>query len=168
MLFRSEINVDEDEEREVGIVNISSSDQDKIDAAKQRISDMMRVIEVGDEFDGTVTRVEGYGAFVEFLPGREGLVHISEMSTDRVENVEDVAKLGDTVHVRVNEIKDDGKIGLSMLSAEEGEQKKSRQGGDRRGGDRGGRSRGRFNDRRGGGRGNSRGRRDGFRMRRDD
>ncbi len=164
----AEINVDEDEEREVGIVNISSSDQDKIDAAKQRISDMMRVIEVGDEFDGTVTRVEGYGAFVEFLPGREGLVHISEMSTDRVENVEDVAKLGDTVHVRVNEIKDDGKIGLSMLSAEEGEQKKSRQGGDRRGGDRGGRSRGRFNDRRGGGRGNSRGRRDGFRMRRDD
>lgn len=149
----AEINVDEDEEKQVGIVNISSSDQDKIDAAKQRIADMMRVIEEGDEFDGRVTRVEGYGAFVEFLPGREGLVHISEMSTERVENVEDITKLGDTVHVRVNEIKDDGKIGLSMLSAEEGASKKSHSGGDDRrgGGGRGGfRPRGRYNDRRGG------------------
>lgn len=157
----AEINVDEDEERGVGIVNISSAEQEKIDAAADKISGMMRVVEIGEEFDGTVTRVEGYGAFVEYLPGREGLVHVSEMSTERVEHVEDLVKLGDSVHVRINEIKEDGKIGLSMLTAEEGEQKKARNGGDRRGGgDRfsGGRSdfrpRGRFG---GGDRGGDRG-----------
>ena len=119
---------------------------------------MMRVIEVGEEFDGTVTRVENYGAFVEYLPGREGLVHISEMSLERVDNVDDIVKLGDTVHVRINEIKEDGKIGLSMLSAEEGEQKRSSRsnGGDRGGSrtgrnggsyERNGRNNGRSNDR---------------------
>jgi polyribonucleotide nucleotidyltransferase len=176
----AEINVDEDEERELGIVNISSSDQDKIDAAVQRISDMMRVIEVGDEFDGTVTRVEGYGAFVEFLPGREGLVHISEMSTGHVNDVSDVTSLGDTVHVRVNEIKDDGKISLSMLSAEDARNKSSRgrgNGGNRGGGrdnrgNRGNRSdRGRGGFRKpGGGNRSDKGNRPkgGFRMRSDD
>ncbi|HCR81565.1 MAG: Polyribonucleotide nucleotidyltransferase [Candidatus Pacebacteria bacterium GW2011_GWA1_46_10] len=153
----AEINVDEDEEREVGIVNISSSEQSQIDAAVEKISSMMRVVEIGDEFDGTVTRVESYGAFVEYLPGREGLVHVSEMSLTRIDNVNDVVKLGDTVHVRVNEIKEDGKIGLSMLSTEESEQKRSqrRPGGDR-GGDGGFQMRrfggnGRGGDRRGGG-----------------
>jgi polyribonucleotide nucleotidyltransferase len=149
----AEINVDEDKEREVGMVNISSSDQSKIDAAVTKITGMMRTVELGEEFDGTVTRVENYGAFVEYLPGKEGLVHISEMSLERVENVNDMVKLGDSVHVRINEIKEDGKIGLSMLSAEEGEQKKAsrpsggdrggftmrRFGGNGRGGDRDGR-----------------------------
>jgi polyribonucleotide nucleotidyltransferase len=171
----AEINVDEDTERGIGIVNISSSEQEKIDAAVEKISGMMRVVEIGDEFDGTVTRVESYGAFVEYLPGREGLVHISEMSTERVENVDDKVKLGDTVHVRINEVKEDGKIGLSMLSAEEGEAKKARGGDRREGGDRGGRGgRGGFSSRprfgggdrggfRGGDRGDRRGGRGGFR-----
>jgi polyribonucleotide nucleotidyltransferase len=164
----ADINVDEDKEREVGIVNISSSDQSKIDAAADRISGMMRTVDIGEEFDGTVTRIEAYGAFVEYLPGREGLVHISEMALERVENVNDMVKLGDSVHVRINEIKEDGKIGLTMLSAEESEQKKAqRPGGGDRGGDGGFRTRrfggnGRGNDR-GGDRGGYRGgdRRDG-------
>lgn len=167
----AEINVDEDEERAVGMVNISSSEQSKIDAAVEKISGMMRVVEIGEEFDGTVTRVEAYGAFVEFLPGKEGLVHVSEMSLERIENVNDFVKLGDTVHVRVNEIKEDGKIGLSMLTTEQSEQKRSqrRPGGGDRGGSGGGfRMRrfggnGRGGDRRGGGGYRGGGRSGGFR-----
>jgi polyribonucleotide nucleotidyltransferase len=161
----AEINVDEDEEKEVGLVNISSPDQEKIDKAREMIENMMRVVEVGEEFDGTVTRVESYGAFAEYLPGREGLVHVSQMSTQYVADAASMAKVGDKVKVRIAEIKDDGKIGLSMLTKKEAEQQRAasagrrpsrpmgsngrsgggrfdrRSGGsDRRGGDRGGRS----------------------------
>lgn len=115
----AEIEVDEDEERQVGLVNVSSPDQSKIDAAVRIISNMMKVIDVGEEFDGEVTRVEAYGAFVEYLPGREGLVHVSNMSTEFVRDAGEVVHMGDIVHVRVSEIKEDGKIGLSMLSAEQ-------------------------------------------------
>lgn len=156
----AQIDIEEDEERKVGLVNISSPDQAKIDAARTIIEGMVRVVEIGDEFDGTVTRVEAYGAFVEYLPGREGLVHVSEMSVERVEDVASVVSLGDTVHVRVAGFKDDGKISLSMLTAEQAEQAKANRGGDR-GGDRGGRggfgggNRGGYNR---GGRGGDRGR----------
>lgn len=160
----AQIDIEEDEEKKVGLVNISSPDQAKIDAAKEVITGMVRVVEEGDEFDGTVTRVEDYGAFVEYLPGREGLVHVSEMSVERVDDVHSFINLGDTVHVRVSGFKDDGKISLSMLSAEESGQAKANRGGDR-GGDRGGRGGfggGRGGDRRGGGyrggRGGDRGR----------
>lgn len=146
----AEIEVDENEDKTLGIVNISSPDQAKIDAAVTTINNMMRVVEVGEEFDGTVTRVEAYGAFVEYLPGREGLVHVSQMSTEFVQDPSELVKLGDTVHVRINEIKEDGKIGLSMLSAEEAA--KARENGGGRGGDRGG-DRGGFGGDRGGDRG---------------
>ena len=158
----AQIDVDEDAERKVGLVNISSPDQEAIDYAANYITNMMRVVEVGEEFDGTVTRVESYGAFVEYLPEREGLVHVSQMSAEFVEDAGDIVKFGDVVHVRVNEIKDDGKIALSMLTAEEATAARERSGGDR-GGDRGGRGgdRGGFRggDRgsRGGGYGGSRG-----------
>lgn len=150
----AEVNVDEDEERKLGIVNISSSDQEKIDEAVQMIKNIMYVAQVGDEFDGPVTRIESYGAFVEFLPGKEGLVHVSAMSTEYVGDAADVVEMGQIVHVRVAEIKDDGKIGLTMLSAEEEAQAKENRGNGGRGGDRGGN---------GGSRGNSRGGRNGDR-----
>jgi polyribonucleotide nucleotidyltransferase len=121
----AEIDIEEDEERAVGLVNITSPDQDKIDHAAQIINDMMRVVEVGDEFDGPVVRIEGYGAFVTYLPGRDGLVHVSQMATSYVSNPEDIVKLGDVVHVRITEIQDDGKIKLSMLTPEEEEQVKA-------------------------------------------
>jgi len=135
----ADINVEEDSENEVGLVNISSSDQAQIDAAYNTITNMMRVIEVGEEFDGTVTRVESYGAFVEYLPGREGLVHVSAMSTEYVQDAAEMVKIGDAAHVRISEIKDDGKIGLSMLTAEQEAEVKAKKAerGDR-GGDRGG------------------------------
>jgi len=136
----AEIEVDEDEERKVGIVNISSPDQAKIDAAQQLISDMMRVIEIGDEFDGEVVRIEPYGAFVNFLPGRDGLVHVSGMSAEYVNDPNDIVQMGQTVHVRVSDIQDDGKIKLSMMTAEqESAAQASRGGGRDGGGDRGGR-----------------------------
>ena len=154
----AQIDVDEDETRGVGLVNISSQDASKIAAAKSRIQNMFREINVNDEFDGTVTRVESYGAFVEFLEGREGLVHVSQMSTEFVRDASDLMHEGDSVHVRVNEIKDDGKIGLTMLTPEQQEEQRANRPpqGDR-GGDRGGfgGGRGRGGDR--GGRGGDRG-----------
>lgn len=187
----AEVDVDEDEERKVGVVNISSPDQAAIDRAVELVSAVTHVATVGEEFDGTVTRIEPFGAFVEYLPGKEGLVHVSNMSTEYVGDPETVVQLGDSVHVRVAEIKDDGKIGLSMLSEEEqaavaAERKeRSERNGDR--GDRSGRGgygggRGRGNGDRGGrggygggnrggrsgGRGfDRRGRDQGFRPRRD-
>ncbi len=133
----AEIEVDEDEERGLGIVNITSPDQAKIDTASQIIEEMMRVVEIGDEFDGTVVRIEAYGAFVNFLPGRDGLVHVSAMSTEYVGNPEDIIKLGDVVHVRVSDIQEDGKIKLSMLTPEQEAEVQAKRG-DRDGGDRGG------------------------------
>ncbi len=115
----AEIDIDEDPERRVGVVNIASPDRAVIEKAKKMIEDIIRVVEVNDEFDGKVTRVEDYGIFVEYLPGREGLVHVSNMSREFIKNVAERYKVGDEVHVRVNEIKDDGKIGLSLLSQEE-------------------------------------------------
>lgn len=150
----AQVDVEEDEETSEGVVNISSEDQAKIDEAMNWISGMMRTVEIGEEFDGTVTRVESYGAFVEYLPNREGLVHVSGMSTEFVQDAHDIVKLGDTVHVRLTGIDDDGKVKLSMLSAED-DQKAREQRQQRNGGDRGGR--GGFGGGRGGDRGGFRG-----------
>jgi len=160
----AEIEVDEDEEKKVGIVNISSSDQAKIDAAFQLISNMMRTIEIGDEFDGEIVRIEVYGAFVNILPGRDGLVHVSAMGTEFINDPNEVVAMGQTVHVRVSDIQDDGKIKLSMLTAEQEAQAQAKRG-DRGGSDgrdggrppfRGGRPGG-FSGGRGGDRGGYRG-----------
>lgn len=128
----AEIDIEENEELDQGVVNISSSDQAQIDAAKQIIENMMRVVEVGDEFSGEVTRIEDYGAFVEYLPGREGLVHISKMAEGYVKDPRSLVKLEDQVEVRVSEIKDDGKIGLSMLTAEQEQKQAARKRSSRR------------------------------------
>lgn len=168
----AEVDVDEDQGQRLGLVNISSPDQDKIDAAYKIISDMMREIEIGDEFDGPVTRIENFGAFVEMLPGREGLVHVSNMSTEYVSDPNNLVSMGETVHVRVSEIKEDGKIGLSMLSEEEAAAAKSNTSGrppfrgGRDGGNRGGRGGGRGGNRNGNRRSN-RGNRPGGRGRSD-
>jgi polyribonucleotide nucleotidyltransferase len=162
----AQIDVDEDEERGVGLVNVSSPEQAKIDRAVMIISNMMRKVEVGEEFDGTVTRVESYGAFVEYLPEREGLVHVSRMSTEYVNDASELVKVGDTVHIWIAEVKEDGKIGLSMVNPADLPERPS--GGDRggdRGGFRGGRGGGGDRGGRGGfggGRGGDRGGRGGY------
>jgi len=140
----AQIDVDEDTERGVGLVNIGSSDQTKLDHAYNYISSMMRQVEVGDEFDGEVNRIESYGAFVNITPGKDGLLHVSGMSTEFVHDANDIVKLGDIVHVRVSEIQEDGKIKLTMLTPEQesaAAENRRNSGGDRGGdrGDRGGR-----------------------------
>lgn len=115
----AEVNVEEDKENKLGIINVSSPDQVAIDKAMQMIENIVREVEIDDEFDGTVTRVEGYGMFVEYLPGREGLVHVSNMSSDYVKDANDLYQVGDSVHVRVKEYNPEGKVALTMLSKEQ-------------------------------------------------
>ncbi|KKQ09892.1 MAG: Polyribonucleotide nucleotidyltransferase, partial [Candidatus Pacebacteria bacterium GW2011_GWF1_36_5] len=158
----AEVNVEEDKENKTGIINVSSPDQASIDKAIKMIEDIVREINIGDEFDGTVTRVEGYGMFVEYLPGREGLVHVSNMSGEYVKDANDLYKVGDSVHVRVKEYNPEGKVALTMLTADQEAEQKERAAarGDREdngrsnGGYNGGR---RFDNNRGGSRGNDRG-----------
>ena len=105
----AQININDD-----GMVYISTPDLEKAEKAKMIINGIVADPEVGTEYDGTVTRLMDFGAFVEFLPGKEGLVHISKMAWNRVEKVEDVVKEGDKVHVKLIEIDSQGRLNLSM------------------------------------------------------
>lgn len=96
-----------------GKVYIASSDAAMNEKAKKIIEDIVREVEVGETYLGTVKRVEKFGAFVEVLPGKEGLVHISQLSTERVAKVEDVVAVGDSITVKVTEIDSQGRINLS-------------------------------------------------------
>ena len=98
---------------QTGNVSIASSDQDMINKARQMIEDLVREVEVGQVYTGKVKRIEKFGAFVEVLPGKDGLVHISELEHRRVAQVEDVLKIGDIVEVKVIEIDNQGRINLS-------------------------------------------------------
>ncbi|MEO0076271.1 MAG: S1 RNA-binding domain-containing protein, partial [candidate division WOR-3 bacterium] len=75
-------------------------------------------VEVGKIYTGVVKRISNFGAFVEILPGKEGLVHISQLAKHRVRNVSDVVKVGDKIRVKVTEIDDMGRINLSKRKAE--------------------------------------------------
>ncbi|MEO3945051.1 polyribonucleotide nucleotidyltransferase [Gorillibacterium sp. CAU 1737] len=96
-----------------GKVYIASSNQEMNEKARSIIEGIVRDVLVGEIYVGTVKRVEKFGAFVEVLPGKEGLVHISQLSTERVAKVEDVANIGDTLTVKVTEIDPQGRINLS-------------------------------------------------------
>ncbi|MCL6632022.1 MAG: polyribonucleotide nucleotidyltransferase [Alicyclobacillus herbarius] len=96
-----------------GRIFTSGVDSDGAQRAKQQILDIVREVEVGTTYVGRVTRVEKYGAFVEILPGKEGLVHISQLDIGRVGKVEDVCKVGDEITVKVTEIDSQGRINLS-------------------------------------------------------
>ncbi|WP_010269440.1 polyribonucleotide nucleotidyltransferase [Paenibacillus senegalensis] len=96
-----------------GKVYIASSDAAMNEKARKIIEDIVREVEVGETYLGTVKRVEKFGAFVEVLPGKEGLVHISQLSTERVAKVEDVVSVGDSITVKVTEIDSQGRINLS-------------------------------------------------------
>lgn len=104
----SKIDIEDD-----GTVNIFADSKANLDATLNEINMLVGEIEIGTEFEGKVVTVKDFGAFVELCPGREGLVHISELSPQRVNKVEDVCKVGDTLKVRVIGIDDRGKISLS-------------------------------------------------------
>ncbi|RLK64024.1 polyribonucleotide nucleotidyltransferase [Atopobacter sp. AH10] len=104
------VKIDIDQE---GNVSIASSDSDMIQRAREIIEDLTREIKVGDIYDGEVKRIEKFGAFVEIAPGKDGLVHISQLSDKRVERVEDEVSIGDHIQVKVVEIDNRGRINLS-------------------------------------------------------
>jgi polyribonucleotide nucleotidyltransferase len=105
-----------------GVVTISGVDQEAVTKAMDWVSGMMREVVVGEQFTGTVKRILNFGAFVEFLPGKEGMVHVSKMARDFVNNPEDVVQLGQEVEVKVLEIDDQGRINLTMLLDDDGSQ----------------------------------------------
>ncbi len=105
--------------KEDGQVFIYSSDEKQASRAKEIIEDIVREIEVGQVYEGNVTKIMNFGAFVDLGMGKEGLVHISKISKERVKNVEDVLHEGDKVKAKVIEIDDQGRINLSMKDVEE-------------------------------------------------
>ena len=97
-----------------GIVTIASHDGAAADEAQKIIEGLTRKVNEGEVFSGAITRIIPIGAFVEILPGKEGMIHISQLSEARVEKVEDVVKVGDEVTVRVREIDNRGRINLTL------------------------------------------------------
>ena len=98
---------------QTGEVFISGTDAEMIAKAQQLIHDIVAEAEVGQTYTGKVTRIMNFGAFVEILPGKEGLLHISHIAHERVNKVEDVLNIGDEVTVKVTEIDEKGRVNLS-------------------------------------------------------
>ena len=125
-----------------GRVFIAGPDGVAADKAKAMVEALTKEVKVGEQYLGTVTRLMNFGAFVAFLPGKEGLVHISQLAADRVEKVEDVVKIGDQIMVKVMEVDSQGRINLSrkalLAPSENGAQEDYVPRGPRPGGDGGG------------------------------
>jgi len=102
-----------------GTVTIASVNKEAADEARRRIEQITADIEPGQIFEGKVIKIMNFGAFVSLTPGRDGLVHISQLSNERVENVTDVVKEGDVVKVKVLEVDKQGRIRLSMKAVSE-------------------------------------------------
>ncbi len=96
-----------------GLVSIAAVDSASADKAITTIKNIVAVPEVGKVYTGKVTRIMNFGAFVEFMPGREGLVHISQLAVERVAKVEDVVHIGDEIAVKLTEIDQKGRLNLS-------------------------------------------------------
>ena len=133
-----------------GFVTIAATNQEDAAAAVAIVKGIVSVPEEGEEYEGTVRGVQSFGAIIEIMPGKEGLLHVSEIDHGYVENVEDYVQVGDKVRVKLIEVRDDGKLRLSRKpflpkpenGAEERERRPrpqrdgGRDGGDRRGGGR--------------------------------
>ena len=110
----SQIDIEDD-----GTVKISACSQLSAEMAIKRINDLLVEVEVGHDYDGKVVWITDFGAFVNILPGRDGLVHISQITEERVENVNDYLRVGDEVRVRVLDIDNTGRIRLSIKALAE-------------------------------------------------
>ena len=108
------IDIDDD-----GVIKIASVDGSSGREAKKRIEDITAEVEVGKIYEGKVVKLMDFGAFVTVLPGKDGLVHISQISTERVEKVSDKLTEGDKVKVKVLEIDRQGRIRLTMKDMED-------------------------------------------------
>ena len=134
-----------------GTVFIASNDGLAAARARATIEGLTETVKLGAIYTGKVVRVADFGAFVEILPGQDGLVHISQLASERVNKVEDVAQLGDELTVMVTGIDDGGKVRLSRQAVLEGWTLEEAQARDRKPGGGGDRDRGRGGERRGGG-----------------
>ena len=115
----TQIDIEDD-----GKVSIFSNNKDNLDAALREVEALTAEAEVGKIYRGNVTGIKDFGAFVEFLPGQEGLVHISELADFRVNRTEDIVKMGESIWVKVLSVEDNGKVRLSRKAAmaDKGEQ----------------------------------------------
>ena len=111
---RFEVKIDLVEHADYGEVIVSSYSKDGVESAKEYIKNMLKKPEAGEVYNGVVTKLFTFGCLVEFLPGKEGLLHISEMGEGFVENVEDVVKEGQPVRVKLKEVGNDGKYSLTL------------------------------------------------------
>jgi polyribonucleotide nucleotidyltransferase len=111
----AQIDIEDD-----GTVSVASSDAAKSQAAIDKIKMLTEDVEVGRIYNGKVKRIMNFGAFCEISPGKEGLVHVSELDTKYVNKVEDVVKIGDEFPVKVIEIDEQGRVNLSRKRAQPG------------------------------------------------
>jgi len=152
------------EEDGVGHVTIAATNGEDAAAALAIVKGIVTVPEEGEDYEGTVRKVEGFGAIIEIMPGKEGLLHVSELDYGYVDNVDEYVQVGDKVKVKLIEVRDDGKLRFSrkpFLEKPEGYEERpprnDRRGGGRHGGggrgrdNRGRDNRGRGGDRRDGG-----------------
>ena len=109
-----EVEIDDD-----GIVVISSISAENNRKAREKIEAIVREPEVGMVFEGEVKRIMGFGAFIEFSPGREGLCHISELAYERTEKVEDVVNIGEMVKVKIIKVDDMNRIDVSLRALQD-------------------------------------------------
>ena len=105
---------------EEGKVVIAGKDQESVEQAREMIEELVQDIQIGQVFMGKVTRTAPFGAFVEILPGKEGLVHISELDERRIKNVEDIVRPGDKILVKVIDIDEMGRVRLSRKAVLKG------------------------------------------------
>jgi polyribonucleotide nucleotidyltransferase len=96
-----------------GLVSISSIDKEGLDKAKKMIEMLTKKVKIGDTYDGKVVKIMNFGAFIELIPGKEGLLHISKIADHRVNRVEDELNVGDLLQVKVAEIDAQGRINLA-------------------------------------------------------
>jgi len=105
----TQINIEED-----GTITIASNDSDKADEAKRRIAEITAEVEIGKVYEGPITKILDFGALVNLLPGKDGLLHISQIAHERVERVSDYLSEGQIVKVKVMETDEKGRVKLSM------------------------------------------------------
>lgn len=124
----AEVNVEDD-----GSVSIAGVNAEGVEKARQIIESITKEIQIGEIYEGEVVRMQSFGAFVQIAPGKDGLVHVSDMSTEFVKNPEEIVKIGDKVTVRVKEIDAMGRINLSLNLDPATDEAKEKSGGDRGG-----------------------------------
>ena len=108
----AELNIEDD-----GTVNIYAAKKESLDRAVEMVSQMFAEVEVNKTYKGKIVSTTTFGAFIEVLPGKDGLIHISELAEGRVEKTEDVVKVGDEVSAKCIGIDDKGRVKMSIKAA---------------------------------------------------